>query len=62
MKIQSNKIETFGIKYHDYDSDCNIILTDDVGKVVQFYDEVEAEEYAEVLHGTEGVYAWVVTL
>ena len=59
IDLRPQAVPTYAIKYHDYDSNENVFVTRD-GKRVEFYDEVEAEEYAYIYSRCEGVYAGVV--
>lgn len=57
--LRLQDIPKYAIMYHDYDADENVFVTYN-GKRVEFYDEVEAEEYAWIYGRCEGVYAGVV--
>lgn len=57
-------VQKYSIEYYDYDSEKRVFWCSRLtpGKRVEFYDEVEAQEFADMLHGTEGIYASVVPL
>jgi hypothetical protein len=48
-------VQKYTISYYDYDAEKRVYWPGANGKPVEFYDEIKAGEFANILHGIEGI-------